>query len=52
VICSRCDLPIPPEVEPHFDHGPDCPREVCSCDLPVHPECCTVCANDRVLEPT
>lgn len=56
-LCWSCDLPIPPESEPHWDHGPDCERRpgwpVCRCDLRVHEDCCRSCALDAfVLEPT
>lgn len=39
-ICVTCSDPIDPGEDPHFLHEPDCTEETCSCDRPVHPDCC------------
>lgn len=45
MICTACDQPIDLQVEdPHYDHERWCVEgDVCDCDLPVHPDCCTRC---------
>lgn len=47
MICTRCDQPI--DGEPHFEHEPYCVEgDVCTCDLPVHADCCTSCRRPEI----
>lgn len=43
MICTTCDQPIDLRAEDvHWMHEPWCTGDdICTCDLPVHPACCT-----------
>ena len=47
IECHECGTDIPPEAE-HYPHQPDCTLGQvgwCTCHHPVHPDCCTNCAE-------
>lgn len=43
IDCAACGRPVD-RLTAHDDHEPGCPYPLaCRCDLPVHPECCSIC---------